>query len=91
MNAIQVAFFGREVMAGDSQRGTICVHIYFGKQKVCVGGVMGGGRNIYSSCQGLLLGCMFLLVRSPESCVTVLVDIQMQTLKHSASRKKGNN
>lgn len=48
-------------------------------------------KEKYSSCQGLLLGCIFLLPRSPESCVTVLVDIQMQTLKHSARERKGNN
>lgn len=48
-------------------------------------------KEKYSSCQGLLLDCIFLLLRSPESCVTVLVDIQMQTLKHSARRKKENN
>lgn len=53
--------------------------------------LLGKTKEKYSSCQALLLGCIFLLLRSPESCVTVLVDIQMQTLKHSARKKKENN
>lgn len=48
-------------------------------------------KEKFSSCQGLLLDCIFLPLRSPESCVTVLVDIQMQTLKHPAKEKKENN
>lgn len=53
--------------------------------------LLGKTKEIYSGCQALLLGCIFLLLRSPESCVTVLVDIQMQTLKHSVRKKKENN